>query len=74
MPPLESPDPIPDEPDFYWEGGFVVFRASHHLKRGSCCGSGCRHCPFWPRHRKDTTHTALAPSVNQRLGPSSTAE
>lgn len=23
-----------------------VFTAAYHLKRGACCGSGCRHCPF----------------------------
>jgi len=26
--------------------GFLVFTASYHLKRGYCCGSGCRHCPY----------------------------
>lgn len=26
--------------------GYSVFTAFYHLKRGSCCGSGCRHCPF----------------------------
>ncbi|MGA9667617.1 MAG: DUF5522 domain-containing protein [Terracidiphilus sp.] len=24
----------------------MVFTAAYHLKRGSCCGSGCRHCPY----------------------------
>ena len=28
------------------ETGFVVFTELAHLERGSCCGSGCRHCPF----------------------------
>jgi len=32
--------------DFYWENGLLVFKASYHLKRGSCCKSGCRHCPY----------------------------
>jgi hypothetical protein len=35
-----------DEPDFYMENGFVVFTRSYHLKRGYCCKSGCRHCPY----------------------------
>jgi hypothetical protein len=26
--------------------GYVVFTALAHLQRGSCCGSGCRHCPY----------------------------
>ncbi|MGD0631569.1 MAG: DUF5522 domain-containing protein [Terracidiphilus sp.] len=32
--------------DFYFEGPSMVFTAAYHLKRGSCCGSGCRHCPY----------------------------
>jgi hypothetical protein len=39
--------PVPLEPeDFYYENGLLVFTAAYHLKRGSCCNSGCRHCPF----------------------------
>lgn len=26
--------------------GYSVFTAYYHLKRGNCCNSGCRHCPF----------------------------
>src|ERR1700722_19123893 len=26
--------------------GYTVFTELHHLQRGSCCGAGCRHCPF----------------------------
>jgi hypothetical protein len=32
--------------DYYLEGGAMVFTATYHLKRGSCCGSDCRHCPY----------------------------
>ena len=32
--------------DFYMEGPYMVFTAAYHLKRGYCCGSGCRHCPY----------------------------
>ena len=32
--------------DFYWEGAAVVFTAAYHLRRGRCCESGCRHCPY----------------------------
>ena len=32
--------------DFYYEGPNLVFTAAYHLKRGYCCDSGCRHCPF----------------------------
>lgn len=35
------------------EQGYTVFTERFHLKRGTCCGNGCRHCPFEPRHQKD---------------------
>lgn len=35
-----------DPEDYYFEGPLMVFTASYHLRRGSCCGSGCRHCPY----------------------------
>lgn len=36
----------PAEQDFYYDGPFVVFTAAFHLRRGVCCKSGCRHCPY----------------------------
>jgi hypothetical protein len=36
--------------DYYVEGGLLVFTAAYHRRRGFCCGSGCRHCPYWPPH------------------------
>ena len=41
----EAPALIEGE-DFYREGGYVVFTAAYHLRRGRCCESGCRHCPY----------------------------
>ncbi len=35
--------------------GLVVFTEVHHIRRGRCCGSGCRHCPYQPRHHKNST-------------------
>jgi hypothetical protein len=35
-----------DSADYYMENGFVVFTETYHLKRGHCCRSGCRHCPY----------------------------
>ena len=26
--------------------GLYVFTAPYHAARGTCCGSGCRHCPY----------------------------
>lgn len=43
--PTITPAPLQPE-DFYYENGLIVFTAAYHLKRGYCCNSGCRHCPF----------------------------
>ncbi len=46
--PVAAPNAPPalDPEDFYYEGPYLVFTAAYHLKRGTCCGSGCRHCPY----------------------------
>jgi hypothetical protein len=43
------------QPDWYFENGLLVYPAAFHLKRGSCCGSGCRHCPYEPKHVQGNT-------------------
>ncbi len=36
-----------DPEDYYLTGeGFIVFTEKYHLKRGYCCQSNCRHCPY----------------------------
>ena len=32
--------------DYYLEGTRFVFTSHFLLKRGYCCNSGCRHCPY----------------------------
>jgi len=32
--------------DYYWEGTAMVFTAEYLSRRGYCCESGCRHCPY----------------------------
>tara|TARA_Y100000114_G_scaffold48319_1_gene43997 strand:- start:3052 stop:3204 length:153 start_codon:yes stop_codon:yes gene_type:complete len=34
--------------DFYFdkETGYKIFTERFLKKRGYCCGSGCRHCPY----------------------------
>ena len=36
------------EPDEYYlsEEGYIIFTEKYHLKRGYCCQSGCKHCPY----------------------------
>lgn len=41
-----SPQTVLEPEDFYYEGPYLVFTAAYHLKRGECCGSHCRHCPY----------------------------
>ncbi|WP_373493463.1 DUF5522 domain-containing protein [Aquiflexum sp.] len=40
--------PIPLIPGDYYinENGLMVFTAQYHLRRGYCCESGCKHCPY----------------------------
>lgn len=53
--PAQEPPGTPKHADFYVENGLLVYTAAYHLKRGYCCGSGCRHCPYEPRHVEGTT-------------------
>jgi hypothetical protein len=45
----------PDHFDWYFENGLLVYTAGYHLMRGYCCGSGCRHCPYEPKHVEGKT-------------------
>ena len=45
-PKKESPPLLEEGRDFYLENGFMVFTSEYLLKRGFCCESGCRHCPY----------------------------
>jgi Family of unknown function (DUF5522) len=47
----KSPEPaepaeLKEGEDYYYEGPYMVFTEQYHLKRGFCCNSGCRHCPY----------------------------
>ena len=43
---LKERQPLVEGLDFYREGAYVVFTEAYHLRRGYCCESGCRHCPY----------------------------
>lgn len=34
------------------QSGMFVFTADALRRRGTCCGSGCRHCPYPPEARR----------------------
>lgn len=37
---------IEGEDYYFTPEGYKCFTEKHHLKRGYCCKSGCRHCPY----------------------------
>ena len=41
-----SGEPLEEDVDYYIENGLYVFTAHYLLRRGYCCQSGCRHCPY----------------------------
>ena len=51
-----------DPEDYYFEGEYLVFTAAYHLKRGNCCGSGCRHCPYGRDKKPDHNSKSEPPS------------
>ncbi len=44
--PYANQSGLVEDIDYTLENGNYVFSAWYHLKRGSCCGSGCRNCPY----------------------------
>ena len=38
--------PLVEGEDYDVENGLYVFTASFLKRRGYCCDSGCRHCPY----------------------------
>jgi hypothetical protein len=43
------------EEDYYLSPeGHIIFTESYHLKRGYCCKSGCKHCPYGYDKKTDT--------------------
>jgi hypothetical protein len=41
--------------------GYVVMTELTHLDRGTCCGNGCRHCPY--------AHAKVPPEIRVALNP-----
>ncbi|MCE7870080.1 hypothetical protein DYH09_06845 [bacterium CPR1] len=49
------------EDEFYFENGLLVLTELFHLRRGACCGSGCRHCPYHHQKVPPERRADLAP-------------
>jgi hypothetical protein len=43
---MKEPEPLVEGVDYYFEEGLMVLTEHFLRKRGYCCGSGCRHCPY----------------------------
>lgn len=42
-----DPNNLIEGEDYYLTPeGYRCFTEKYHLKRGYCCKSGCRHCPY----------------------------
>ncbi|UJF30324.1 DUF5522 domain-containing protein [Kaistella sp. 97-N-M2] len=55
---------IKEHEDFYYnEHGYKVFTEAYHLKRGYCCKSGCKHCPYGYDKKTDTFVKAKRPET-----------
>ena len=44
--PVEATTALVENIDYYLENGYYVFTPTYLKKRGYCCESGCRHCPY----------------------------
>ncbi|MBK5279669.1 MAG: hypothetical protein JJE09_12485 [Bacteroidia bacterium] len=54
----EPPSSLQEGIDYYIEKGLFVFTSDYLLKRGTCCESGCRHCPYgFKKERKNRNST-----------------
>jgi hypothetical protein len=49
--------------DFYWEEGKMVMTEEYHKKRGYCCNSNCRHCPY-QSNKTQTTNRIENTTIN----------
>ena len=44
--PSREDAPLQEGIDYYLDNGLLVFTAAYLRRRGYCCESGCRHCPY----------------------------
>jgi len=47
---------VKNEREYYLDDkGNFVFTEHYLKKRSECCGNGCKHCPYEPKHIKGNT-------------------
>lgn len=47
----EKSEELVEGRDYTVENGLFVFTRDYLLRRGYCCGSGCRNCPYPPSEK-----------------------
>lgn len=58
--------PPPKNEFFYFDAnGLMVMTEKHHLHRGFCCNSGCRHCPYGFKKKDLVTENKKEEKKNQ---------
>ncbi len=51
-----TPKKLKENDDYYMDPrGFRVMTEKFLKNRGYCCGNGCKHCPYFPKHTKGNT-------------------
>jgi hypothetical protein len=61
---------LTEEEDYYLnEEGLLTFTAHYLLKRGYCCGNGCRHCPYHYEAVPEPKRSYLLASEKNRNDP-----
>ncbi|MCX7728849.1 MAG: DUF5522 domain-containing protein [Bacteroidia bacterium] len=55
------------QPEDYYlsEEGYIIFTEKYHLKRGYCCKSGCKHCPYGYDKKTDSFNKKKPTPSNQ---------
>lgn len=56
------------QPEDYYisEEGYIVFTETYHLKRGYCCKSGCKHCPYGYDKKTDSFKKKVSSSSSDK--------
>ncbi len=53
--------------DFYYnEEGYMVLTEKFHLKKGVCCGNGCKHCPYSFRNVPEPKRSNLLKNIPKK--------
>lgn len=53
--------------DYYINAeGYVVLTEKYHRDKGSCCGNGCKHCPYQYENVPEPRRASLLTTHNNK--------